>query len=233
MRLVLIKRGVDPDRIFSTPNWVPDRLEQPNPAPVSSQREALGLPAGRLFMYAGNLGELQGLEPLINAFAAVPTASLVLIGDGVSRARLQQLVADRGILNVSFVGSQPTERIAEFIAVSDVQVVSLRDTPLLRVTMPSKVQAALASGRPILAHAAGDVSQVVSEGLCGHACDPGNLAQTIRVIRSFMSLDQAELTAMGERGRTYYEKNFSATAGLNELEHMLNEALVVSRRGGT
>ena len=94
-----------------------------------------------------------------------------------------------------------------------------------------QVQAALASGRPILAHAAGDVSHVVSQALCGHACEPGNLAQTTRVIQSFMSLDQAELTAMGERGRTYYERHFSATAGLNELEHMLNEALAVSGRG--
>jgi colanic acid biosynthesis glycosyl transferase WcaI len=233
MRPVLINRGVDPNKISSTPNWVvTDRLEQPNAPLASSRREALGLPAGRLFMYAGNLSELQGLEPLIDARAAVPTASLVLIGDGVSRARLQQLVADRGILDVSFVGSQPTERIAEFIAASDVQVVSLKDTPLLRVTMPSKVQAALASGRPILAHAAGDVTQVVSQASCGRSCEPGSITQTMWAIRSFMSLDQSELTAMGERGRTYYEQHFSATAGLNELEHMLNKTLAVSRFGG-
>jgi glycosyltransferase involved in cell wall biosynthesis len=190
MKRVLIKRGVNSDRVFSTPNWVPDQPGRPDSLSPSSRREALGLPAGRLFMYAGNMGELQGLEALIRAFSAVPTASLVLIGDGVSRAGLQELVDDRGIRNVSFLDSQPTERIGDFIASSDVQVVSLKDTPLLQVTMPSKVQAALASGRPILAHAAGDVSQVVSEAQCGDACEPGNLAQTRRLIRSFMSLDR-------------------------------------------
>jgi hypothetical protein len=46
-----------------------------------------------------------------------------------------------------------------------------------------------------------------------------------------MSLDQAELIAMGERGRAYYERHFSAAAGLNELEQMLNGALAMSRRG--
>jgi colanic acid biosynthesis glycosyl transferase WcaI len=231
MRLVLMKRGVNADRIFSTPNWVPDRLEHPNSPSAESARVALGLPAGRLFMYAGNMGELQGLEPLIEAFAAVPTARLVLVGDGVSRTRLQQLVEDRGIRNVSFRGSQPAERIAEYIAASDVQVVSLKDTPLLRATMPSKVQTALASGRPILAHAAGDVPHVVSEAKCGFACEPGNLSGTIAVIRSFMSLGQRDLVAMGQRGRAYYERHFSTTAGLNQLEHMLNQALVTSGSG--
>ena len=53
-----------------------------------------------------------------------------------------------GLSNVRFIGAQPLDRMAAVLALGDVQLVSLRDLPLFRSTMPSKVQAILAAGRP-------------------------------------------------------------------------------------
>ena len=221
MRQILINRGADPDRVHLTPNWVEDTHLLPNWQASDDLRRSLGLPTGRLFMYAGNLGELQGLPPLIEAFARNPTASLALVGDGVVRERLEALVSDIGAQNIKFMGSQPSDRIGQYIAASDVQIVSLRDSNLLRATMPSKVQASMAAGRPILAHASGDVARMVTDSGTGLSCFPGDVEATAEVIRKMAGMTTQDLRAMGRTARAYYQQVFSPTAGLDRLEAML------------
>jgi colanic acid biosynthesis glycosyl transferase WcaI len=138
MASILAERGVTPEKICWLPNWVEDKHLLPREIPTDALRRALGLSQGRLFMYAGNMGELQELEPLIEAFAQCPGVNLALVGGGVDLAHLQHLVTSRGISNVHFVASQPTERIGKFVAASDVQIVSLRDTRLLRARCQAK-----------------------------------------------------------------------------------------------
>jgi colanic acid biosynthesis glycosyl transferase WcaI len=230
MRRILIERGVDPEKIHLTPNWIDDEHLLPDRVASDELRGSLGLPPGRLFMYAGNMGELQGLEPLVEAFGRSPGVNLALVGNGVARPGLQALALSQGMSNVHFVESQPTDRIGRFIAASDVQIVSLKDTPLLRATMPSKVQTSMAAGRPILAHASGDVAAVVTHSGAGMSTRPGDLAATIDTIRALGNLTSDRLLVMGRRARTYYEQNFSPAAGLDRIERML-EMGTTSRKG--
>lgn len=225
MRRVLVERGVDSSKVHDTPNWIDDGHLLPNQPANVELRAATGLPAGRLFMYAGNLGELQGLQQLVEAFGLCPEARLVLVGDGVAKASLERFVTDRRLANVQFIPPQDTSRVGRFIAASDVQVVSLRDNPLLRVTMPSKVQAAFAAGRPVLAHAAGDVADLVQYSGAGVAAPPGDIRATASAVRQLCAVDQADLRRQGQIARRYYELNFSPAAGARRLEALLTAAI--------
>jgi len=226
---LLVERGVEPEKIHLLPNWVEDAHLLPDQAPTDALRRSLGLPEGRLFMYAGNIGELQGLEPLIEAFAKCPETSLVLVGEGVARASLQHLVISRDILNVHFVPSQPIDRIGEFIAAADVQVVSLRDTRLLRATMPSKVQSCMAASRPVLASAAGDVAELITSSESGIAVPPGDVPAAIDAIRRLHDTPDDMLLAMGRRARAHYELNFAPDVGVDRLESLLERATATRR----
>lgn len=221
MAEILVDRGADPSRVHFTPNWISDGHLRPEETASDDRRRALGLGEGRLFMYAGNFGELQGLPELVEAFARCPQARLALVGDGIVKSRLHAQVARLGAGNVSFHPTQDSNRIGEFIAASDVQIVSLKDSALLRATMPSKVQTSLAAGRPILAHAAGDVADTVVGGGAGVAAPPGNLTATVDAISALVRLPDAELLAMGRRARLHYLEHFSPDAGLDRLESML------------
>lgn len=218
---ILEERGVEQEKIRLLPNWVEDGHLCPNEIPTDALRRSLSLPEGRLFMYAGNIGEIQGLESLIEAFAQCPNVNLVLIGEGIARASLQQLVASRGILNVHFVPSQTSERIGQFIAAADVQIVSLRDTRLLRATMPSKVQSCMAASRPVLASAAGDVADLITASQSGIAVQPGDVTATVEAIRRLNAAPPDKLLGMGRRGRAHYEDNFAPDVGLDRLESWL------------
>ena len=221
MRRILIERGAAPGSIHLTPNWVEDGHLMPDHVASDDARQSLGLPPGRLFMYAGNMGELQFLAPLVKAFGLCPEVNLALVGDGVARAGLETLVRRQNMRNVHFVESQPADRIGHFLAASDVQVISLKDTPLLRATMPSKVQTSMAASRPILLHAAGDAADLVTLSGSGIAVRPGDVANAVDTIRVLDGLGSASLRAMGRNGRDYYEKHFCPTAGLDRMEKML------------
>ena len=227
MRKILVERGVSDDKIHDTPNWVDDSHVASGADPDG--RVALGLPQGRLFMYAGNVGELQGLEPLVKAFVQIPEAQLVVVGDGVARRRLQSLAEESGAGNVRFLGHVPSERVGAFIRASDVQIVSLQDTPLLRATMPSKVQSSLAFGKPVLAHAAGDVAALIDRQHAGTVAPPGDLEGTVSAIHSLASVPDRDLAVMGSNARTLFEDQFSAGAGLDRLETMLMTSLESGR----
>ncbi|MFC7725887.1 glycosyltransferase family 4 protein [Nocardioides sp. GCM10028917] len=221
MRHVLVERGV-PDRIIhDTPNWISDDHLLPDITSTAALRRELGLPLGRLWMYVGNLGELQGLDTLVEGFARRPAAQLILVGDGVARPRLEALAAGLGARNVRFAGSVPTSDVGRWVAASDVQVVSLQDTPLLRVTMPSKVQGSLAASRPVLVHAAGDAASVVTDARCGWASTPGDAVALEAAIEAGLRLGQQELVAMGGRARERFLEHYSPQVGPQRLARAL------------
>lgn len=225
MREVLVERGVPRECILDIPNYLPDDHLLPHVTPSVGLRRELGLPtSGRMFMFAGNMGAVQCLEPLVEAFARVPEVNLVMIGDGIVRADLERYVADRAIGNVHFVGMQPPTRIGAFIAASDVQIVSLNDTPLLRITTPSKVQAAIAAGRPVFVHAAGDVADLITRNGAGLAVTPGDPDRVAACIREFAALPDEAVTEMGRRSRALYEAEFTADVLLDRLEQMMSPA---------
>lgn len=224
MRELLADRGVDADGIHYTPNAVSDRHLHPGPVDRAALRRELGLPTtGLLFMYAGNLGELQNLENLVRAFQAQPSAQLALVGRGVAEDRLRRLAADHP--NIHLMGHQPTERIGRYLAASDIQVVSLVDSPLLRVTMPSKVQTSLAAARPVFAHAAGDAASVITELGAGLAADPSDPRSAQATIAEFLATSPDALDMMGAAGRAEYERTYTPASAGERLEALLNTAL--------
>lgn len=217
MRTLLQDRGVAPPKIHHIPNPMPSVRSERTTAPAD-----LGVLSGRIFMYVGNVGQLQGLEPLLHAFRQVPEATLMIVGDGVDRERLQSLVESWGsVVNIHFLGAQPPEQAQELTASADILVVSLLDTSLLRATMPSKVQAALASGRPILAQAAGDVAALVERERCGWTAAPGDVSGLVTRIRTAAHASPTDLAQRGERGRAFAQRVFAPGAVAKDLETML------------
>lgn len=220
---VLASRSVSRSKISYVPNGIDDSHLHPSLGATSGLKAALGLPNRRLFMYAGNFGRLQNLENLVRAFVSFPEADLVLVGSGVEEEKLRYLAREAS--NVHFVERQPLASIGRFLAAADVQIVSLNDTPLLGVTMPSKVQASLASGRPILAHASGDAASVVTSANVGLQASPSNVDAAGDAIRKFMTLADGELVGMGLRARALYEKEYSLDAAAVRLEELLFSAI--------
>lgn len=224
MASVIRSRGVPAAKLCYLPNTLPDEDYRHSGAETKSElRRKLGLPDETMFMYAGNFGKAQNLLNLIEAFGGVPQAHLVLIGGGVLEDEIKELSS--GLANVHVVPRKPRNEIGSYLAASDLQVVSLEESPLLQVTMPSKVQSSLAAGRPIFAHASGDVADLVSREGVGISAAPSDPAAVTSVIATVCSIPAAELEVMGVRARKLYESSYAPESGAARIQSVLLEAV--------
>jgi colanic acid biosynthesis glycosyl transferase WcaI len=223
MAELLRGRGVPGSKLSVVPNWVDETVFRPVPRdPVLAQR--LGQD-GFVVMYAGSLGELQGLETAVEAvrlLADLPDVRLVFAGSGVAESRLR--AAAHGMSNVVFLGQQAPERMPDLLAQGDVQLVSLRDRPLCHITLPSKLQATLAAARPVIGAVPGDAARLIERSGAGQAVPPGDPVALAAAIRSLHALAPDAREKLGQAGRQYYLDHLSASVGSAALADVLVRA---------
>lgn len=226
MRGTLIARGVPNDKIVDIPNWADESIFHPTPNAVVD-RSRLGLPDGFLAMYAGAMGDVQGLETLVSAADLLrddPRIHIALVGDGVAKQRLSEMTERLGLKNITFVPAQPLSTMSQVLASAEIQVVCLKDLPLYRITLPSKVQATMAAGRPLLVSAGGDAGALVEKAQAGLACQPGDPAALAAALRRACNAMDDERSTWGANGRKYYEANLSQAVGVTRMLTSLEKA---------
>ena len=227
MKDLLVERGVPESKVRVVYNWIDEDTFGPVDPPARD---------GQAFdvMYAGNLGDVQGLDLALRAMTLVddlPHVRLRFVGDGVARERLEELTDEWGLTErVVFEGTRPVEQMSATMASADVQLVCLKDIPLFRVTMPSKIQSILASGQPMIVSAPGDAAVLAERSGAGVAATAGDVDALAAAIRRCALLPDADLRAMGRRGREFYERELSAAVGVRAMDRALVDAVEGARR---
>ncbi|PWU50032.1 glycosyltransferase WbuB [Micromonospora sp. S4605] len=226
---LVVERGADPARVRVVWNWTDDALFRPVPA-TDGARAVLGHRGRCTVMFAGNLGLLQGIETAIRAAAAVgDRMDLVLVGSGADEDAARRLATDLGADNVRFVGRRPPEQMAELYAAADWQLVCLRDLPALRGTIPSKLQAALACGVPVIVAVGGDAAALVRTTGVGLVCPPGDWRALAERFTEAAARPAAARAELGSRARQVYRDRMSLRVGVDQFEDIL--AKVAAERG--
>ncbi len=221
---VLQERGVPRTKLHYAPMWADEEVFHPS---TDDMRSELGLAEQDIvLLYAGTLGEAQGLSTLLEACAQVtdPRFVCLMAGSGIGESRLREHAARVGAHNVRFLGRLPQEAMTRLMATGDLNYVGLSPHPLSRVTMPSKTQSGLAVGRALLVAAEGDVATVVRDNDLGFVADPADSRDIAAAIQRACTLGRPGLSAMGSRARTYYLDTFSVAHGVGRVEALLHQA---------
>ena len=220
MKKLLVSRGVESGKVDVIYNWIDEELFRVATPATSNDRFDV--------MYAGNIGDVQGLEVAVEAVAKLGPGSRVvlrLVGTGVAVPRLRRLAEQRGVADrVIFEGAKRIDEMAEVMASAQLQLVCLKDDPLFHLTMPSKIQAILACGRPLVVCAPGDAASLAVESGAGFAVTAGDADGLARAFGEAERMDPAALETMGARGRHFYETRLSAAVGSRMLEAALKRA---------
>lgn len=228
MREQLLQRGVDAGKLQLVYNWVDEALYHPA-EPDRALRPSLGIgPDDFVMMYAGNHGAAQDLANVLRAMELVDSdrvIHLVLLGDGVEKPELEKHAADMAPGRVHFVPPQPPEAMAPLMAAADLQLVTLKDDPLFRITMPSKIQSILASARPILVCAPGDAARVARDAGAGFSCEPGEPKLLADTIKQALDCSRDELERMGKNAVRYYQSHMAESIGAARLTSLLSAAI--------
>ncbi len=226
----LISKGVSPEKIHTISNWVDTESYHPVVPDDAFARE-LGLAGKFNVIYAGNIGEAQGLETVLDAaerLRDVDNIQFVLVGDGVALARLIQSAKERHLTNVVFPGRFKAGVMPSLYAIADVLLLHLKDDPLFRITIPHKLFTYMACGRPVLAAILGDAADIVRHAAAGICCIPGNAQALADAVRQFYGMTDDERATMGKRGLAVVRNEYSRKRLVGEIESLLRA--VVSRR---
>lgn len=226
MRRRVVEKGVSPERAVVSPNWSDIRFLRPlePEAPVRSEFGAK--PGETLVMYAGNMGEKQGLEVVLDAAERLrgrEGIEFALIGAGAARERLERDATERGLDNVRFFPLQPSERLPEVLAAGDIHLVVQR-RGAADLVMPSKLTNILAAGRPAVATAdpGTELYRVLTERGCGIPTTPESAGELTRAIEKLAG-DAEERGRLGNNARRYAEEHLDKEKILRRFEQELTE----------
>jgi glycosyltransferase involved in cell wall biosynthesis len=175
-----------------------------------------------IVLYQGGLQPNRGLPRLVEAAAAVDGAHFVLLGDGVMRSQLENMVAERALqARVHFLPAVPWQELAEWTASADVGVQLLENTGLNHYTTDSnKIFEYAMAGLPVIASDFPEIRRVVAGHDIGVLVDPADTGAVIAAMRR-LTMD-AEL-------RIHYARN--ALRARRELSWETQEPKLLSLYG--
>jgi glycosyltransferase involved in cell wall biosynthesis len=204
----------------------------PNPGQSENLRKnvvdhaAFRLMPGFNVVFTGNLGSVQGLDTVLDAAELLKEyedVKFVLIGSGSRSEWLQREVIHRGLTNVKLPGRFKTESMPSIMAQASALLVSFNRHPILAMTVPSKVQAYLAAGRPLIASLDGEGARVVREAGAGLVCPADDVAALAQAVLLLRTTTCEERERMGRAGQKYYLENYDPVVLANRLVATLQE----------
>ncbi len=162
-------------------------------------------------IFAGNLGTAQSLETLVEAAVRVKhlvDCRLVLVGSGSMSQWVQDQILAKDLNNLILAGRFSATTMPAIFSLAKGLLVTLKQDEIFTHIIPSKIQAYLAAGKPILAALDGEGAQIIEKagaGFSSPAEDAIALAQNIERLYA-MPLEDREL--LGASGRAYFLQHF-------------------------
>jgi colanic acid biosynthesis glycosyl transferase WcaI len=211
---LLIERGVPSHKIDVIYNWCAEDMVR-----ATSTRLPANFPDASKFriLFAGNMGKAQSLDTVIATAQLLQEqtnqVALIFLGAGVEVSRLQALAKSTKLDNVFFLPAVPMGEVGVYLSSADALLVHLKKDPLFSITIPSKTQAYMAAGKPILMAVDGDAADLVREAGCGVVSESDNPRALADAILALMQIPVEERNRMADSGQAYYRQRLSLCVG--------------------
>jgi glycosyltransferase involved in cell wall biosynthesis len=220
---LLLQRGVPESKVEVIYNWADESALM---SPVGAVPAAF--PGADRFrvLFAGNMGKAQALDAVLDAAAILQArgsrASLVMLGEGVEVSRLKNRALEMKLGNVVFLPPVSMSEVGTVLAAADVLLVHLRKDPLFEITIPSKTQAYMAVGKPLLMAVKGDAADLVRLAKCGLTAESENPQALADAVDALAAMPAYELKTMGERASCFYQEALGLQVGAAKFAAVFN-----------
>lgn len=195
--------------------------------PSCSMRPPLADPPTALF--AGRLVREKGVDLLLRAFATlvgdVPSARLIIVGEGPERPELERLIGELDLhARVQLLGNVAHDQMIRVAAPAWVQVVPSRwDEPFGIVAAEAMMQ-----GRAAIVTGTGGLAEIVADGDGGFHTPPGDVPALAAALRRLLT-DRELAERFGKAARRRALTHFSEDRFVDQFVS-LYERLLDSQR---
>lgn len=212
----IMAKGVPEDKIVVVYNWVDEEAVKHVPREENKLFDAYGLDRSKFYItYSGNIGLTQNMDMLLEVAKELeedPNIQFVLIGEGAYKKRVEEIIAEKNIGNVTLLPFQPYEDISHVFSLGDVGLV-ISKPGVGENSVPSKTWSILSASRPVLANFdENELKSIVAENQCGIFTKAGDKEAFIQAILHLY--ENRELCVeMGRNGREFIMKNLTRAVG--------------------
>lgn len=212
---------IDKSKIDYFPNWAEDVFTKNKIIIPDSHPE---LPAGFSLMYTGNIGEAQDFDNIFKAIELLKYENInwLFAGDGRMRKKLENLIQSAGLESkVTFTGNQPLKTMPFFFSKADIMFLSLQNKDIFSKTVPAKLQAYMAAGKPIVGMLSGEGKNIIEASDCGICAESGDYKTFSNAIKQMIS-NKEKLKTYQFNSQQSYNLHFSKIERKKQLMKLIN-----------
>lgn len=219
----IMAKGVPEEKIEIVYNWVDENAVHPVSKDENRLFDEFGL-SRELFtiVYAGNLGNAQNINIIIDAAKLLPNVQFAIFGTGGLENDIRRRIEDEKLSNMHLNPLQPINKVSEVYSLGDVCVVSCKEG-LGGSAMPSKTWTIMSCGRPVLASFdEGELETIIENNGCGLFTHAENLQEFTDAIQR-LSGDSDKCKEMGENARWFILNNLTKAVGTKRYVEIISQ----------
>lgn len=218
----ICEKGDYKSKIIYYPNWVEEVFTESN-----NSEPAIKLPEGFNVMIAGNIGDAQDFPAIMEAMKSLKDSNinLIVVGDGRRKDYVLDFIKKEKLeKNVFLTGSFPPEDMYDIYQKADVLLMTLKDRPVFSLTVPSRLQAYMASGKPVVGMINGEGADLIRIVDFGWNVNSGDSKALASLLLELSKTDPEILKQKGKRGRQFSQDHFNFKKSLNLLESLITRS---------
>lgn len=218
------EKHVPENKVEVVYNWVDENAVLPVKDEENPLFDEFGISRDKFrVVYAGNLGNAQNIDVLIDAADYLrhdDSIEFILFGTGGLEDEIRNEIKEQGLTNVKLLPLQPFDRVAYVYSLGNVCVVSCKKG-LGGSVMPSKTCSIMSCERPVLAHFdEGELKLILEKGKCGVFTKSGDIEGFVQSIK-FLKENPARCQSMGENGRNFILQNMTKRIGTSRYVEII------------
>lgn len=197
------------DKIVYFPNSTEDISVSESVSQISHFSDAIAHQFSIVF--AGNIGSAQSCETIVEAakiLKNIVSIQFYLVGSGRMDHEIAKMINDYKLDNIVLTGRVPNEQMAGIYDSASVLLLTLKDQPALSATVPSKLQAYLSTGKPIIACCNGEAADIVKNANAGLTCKAGDARALADAVIKLFEMPPEDRLKIGQNAKKYFIEHF-------------------------
>ena len=227
----IMAKGVPEEKIEVVYNWVDENAVVPVAKEDNPLFDEFGISRDKFHVvYAGNLGNAQNIDVIIDAANVLKEENdveFLIFGTGGLKDQFVAKVNELKLDNVKFFPLQPMERVSQVYGLGDVCVVSCKPG-LGGAAMPSKMLSIMSAGRAVVASFdKGELTYILENHKCGMYAPAGD-ADAFAGLIKHLAQNREECKIMGDNARKLILQKFTKAYGTSRYVEII-KSVVFSR----
>lgn len=223
----IARRGVPADKLQFWPQYAEEFYKPVAPEAVPPEDKILPQNGRFKILFAGNIGEAQGLGVLVETAQILRRKGcdgiqFCIVGEGRYKQTLVQRVTDAGVSDLfSFHTKVPATKVPALFAQADASLICLARNEVFAMTIPAKTQSCLACGKPVIVCADGEIREIVERAGCGATAPAADADRLADAVMSLAARSAEEMERLAANARAYYSRHFAKEMLLDRMDEYI------------